>query len=61
MNPYDDSLHVLDTDYDNYTINYSCIDTGVERNAVGQTKEDVEILKVLHTDNLFYEEFKTSH
>jgi len=48
MDPYDSSVHVLDTDYDNYAIYWNCFGKKEERNAVGQTREEVESLKLLH-------------
>ena len=38
--------HILDTDYDNYLIQYACQEMTVKVNQFGQTEDDVESLKM---------------
>lgn len=40
--PYDNYWIVLDTDYDNFLIKYTCLSHEDQVNSKGQTKEDVE-------------------
>lgn len=45
QSPYDQNFLVLDTDYDNFMILYTCQDIRDHVNSFGQTQEEVETLR----------------
>lgn len=58
--PYDNYWYVLDTDYDNFLIQYACQEQVELVNQFGQTEDQIEMLKLEDSSKSFDEDFTTS-
>lgn len=61
VSPYDNYWYVLDTDYDNYLIQYACQEQVERVNQFGQTEEEVESLKIEDPTKSFDEEYTNNN
>lgn len=58
--PYDNYWYILDTDYDNYLMKYTCIEFAEKVNKQGQTPEDIAELKLRNATATYDEDYVKS-
>lgn len=55
--PYENAWQVLDTDYENYLIQYACQEIVEQVNAAGQSQQEIEMLKYEDASQEYDEKF----